>query len=66
VRLWKIKGGKKKNMKQEKQEKINGNKKESKEEESKDAKVIIFVGLQQEREQYYEEFSYKTKIKSWL
>jgi len=53
-------------MKQEKQEKINGNKKESKEEESKDAKVIIFVGLQQEREQYYEEFSYKTKIKSWL
>ncbi len=52
-------------MNQEKQEKINGAKSKEKK-ESKDAKVIIFVDLQQGKEEYYEEFSFKTETKAWL
>jgi len=51
-------------MKQEKQEKINGNKKDKK--ENKDAMSLIIVDLKQEKEEFYEEFSFKTKTKIWF
>jgi len=52
-------------MKQEKQEKINGNKKENK--ENKDiTRLIVIDSLKQEKEEFYEEFSFKTKTKIWF
>tara|TARA_R110002020_G_scaffold353395_1_gene566361 strand:+ start:318 stop:473 length:156 start_codon:yes stop_codon:yes gene_type:complete len=51
-------------MKQKNQEKINGNTKDKK--ENKDTMSLIVVDLKQEKEEFYEEFSFKTKTKIWF